>query len=142
MRILITLLAALCLLTACAENPLGLAPGMWVRHKIDGQKYFVTDVRTDVNPERGGLVKVKNELGVEVEKDFTIPEFELWIERKQIPDGVESNLERELRRARLALEAANTPESRDNLERQIEQAEELSPVFRKKTWNPETSRYE
>ena len=64
------LIAIALVLASCAPNPLGLTEGMWVRHRIDGQKYYITDLRTDIDG-NAGRVRVKNEFGVEIEKKLS-----------------------------------------------------------------------
>ena len=54
MRLIITTILLSCLVLACADNPLNLAEGQWVRNKLDGQKYYTTD--------HGGFVRVKKEV--------------------------------------------------------------------------------
>jgi hypothetical protein len=131
----------------CADNPLNLAEGQWVRNKLDGQKYYITTLATDRNPDHGGYVRVKNEFGEEVDITFAIHDFEIWTEASEEinpeNDLQLADLMVELHRAREALEAANTPQNRLSLEEAIEEVEEdLSPIFRNRKWNPKTNTYE
>jgi len=144
----------LCLLAGCADNPLGLTSGMWVRHEIDGQKYYISEVNLELMNDQGtrGYVLVKNEFGEEIDKKYPIHEFALWSDslledtvlRREIPQDVETKqLVRQLTAARRALIANPTPENREVLEELIVEGEQaLSPVFRERKWNPTTNSYE
>lgn len=145
MKNLIALLI-LSFLAACAPNPLNLTKGMWVKHKIDGQKYFIINLNPDEAAHPGGLVRVKNEFGVEVDKDFAIFEFDLWVEPagEKIDRGLGRLIE-ELTAARKALQEVNgiTPDAErvKELEKVISDGEKTG-VFAPKKWNPETEQYE
>lgn len=152
-------------LVSCAPNPLGLAEGEWVKHKIDGQKYYIVELRQDINTEDGGLVRVKNEFGEEINKDFAIFDFDRWVEPKSADEGSHNidDLFVELRLARIALDEAtqllvaadnlveakaelkHATEARNELLKVIEETESVtndSPVFKKRIWNPSTGKYE
>lgn len=125
---LIAILITTFLMVACADNPLGLAGGMWVRNKLDGQKYYITRLDVQNNAEHGGIVRVKNELGAEVDKDFAIYDFELWIERKEVPDGASNSL-------------MSRVEALSERVRVLEEKLDVKPTG-ERHWNPETQKYE
>lgn len=138
------------LVAACVDNPLGLTEGMWVKHKVDGQKYFITYINRDTAANDGaGIVKVKNEFGVEVDKEFGIFEFDLWVDQNAPSSTQERKIGlivKELIAARKAYEASPSPEAKERLGEAIEETEKSvtadSPVFAPKKWNPDTQKYE
>jgi hypothetical protein len=66
------LLIVFILVTGCADNPLDLEPGMWVRYKVDGELYYITDI---VQPT--GRTVVRDSAGEFVQGDFYLYDFEL-----------------------------------------------------------------
>lgn len=127
-QLLITAVIVL-LVAACAPNPLGLAEGMWVRNKLDGQKYYITRLSREQNAEHGGLVRVKNEMGAEVDKDFAIHDFELWIDRPEVNNTTDPRI--------LALR-----KELEEISNRISTLEEKTKVSGERRWNPETQKYE
>jgi hypothetical protein len=140
---------SLVFVVACAQNPLRLAEGMWVKHKIDGQKYYIIDINLiDPNQEgTTGYVRIKNESGEEVDGKFPIHEFDRWVETVEVDNSaLLAQIVLELQNARIALDEANTIANREAVESAIDNGEDAvtaeSPIFRQKTWNPVTKRYE
>lgn len=149
MRLLITALL-LTVLASCADNPLDLSAGQWVKHKIDGQKYYVTKViLTGNNDQRTlGVITVKNEFGEVVDKRFPIHEFVLWYDTEEATpvasdDFAIKELSQRLHAARKCLDLNLTPENQAILLGLVEEGEEaLSLIFGDRKWNPVTSTYE
>ena len=91
-------------------------------------------------------------LELKLKKNFPIHEFDLWIESMPVqvtPDTSKLRVEvliTELQWARRLLDENNTGNNRRQLEEVVKEAEEeaseLSPVFRKRTWNLATGRHE
>ena len=128
MRQLLIIVVTALLVVACAPNPLGLTEGMWVRNKLDGQKYYITYLTTDAVDHSGGRVRVKNESGEEVNGFFSIHDFELWIERKDIPDGASNSL-------------MSRVDALSERVRVLEEKCDVKPTG-ERHWNPETQKYE
>ena len=91
---------------------------------------------------------MKDSEGNEVRQDINIIELSPRDKEESETVQTEENLElirliQELTRSRVALQQANTPNNRANLEKVIEEAEtsitDNSPIFRDKVWNPQNS---
>lgn len=133
-------LLLLAIIIACAPNPQGLTEGMWARHKITGDKVFLTMVSTSAAPEDGGRVQCSNEDGDKYKPGETLRifEFEPWDMEPESIEFEESDLVRMLKSARKAYESYPTPENHEFLGDIIHEAE----VFTERKWNPVTERYE
>lgn len=147
------LLTICLLLVTCAPNPDGIEAGDWVTHKITGQKYFVTELRQDLDSSDGGRVRVKNEDGSTVDGIFRIHELQPWVDPNIVNVSAPSTHDwaqalYRLREAQLALEkrdaelgAKSVTAEQIELEQAIEQAEET--IFGgTRQWNPITKQYE
>lgn len=140
MKVILPLL--LLILAACAPNPNGVQEGQWVVHQVTGEEYFLVDY----NVETGNVEEMKNSDGELVHIDTNIIELAPRDVEEEETVVDHSDLIKELRLARIALDQANTPVNRDAMEEVIEETERAvtadSPIFRAKTWNPATGRYE